>query len=71
MEQTIVQVWDYVVEEVSGTEPLRVLLSRLGAEGWELVHLSREASGDAAAPVKTLRARRGADYCAVLKRPRG
>lgn len=71
MEQTVAQVWQYLVEEVTGAEALRALLSRLGAEGWELVHLSRESSVDAATPVKTLRARRGADYCAVLKRPAG
>ncbi len=71
MEQTVAPVWEYVVEEVTGAEPLRALLCRLGAEGWELAHLSRQSSADGAAPVKTLRARRGADYCAVLKRPRG
>ncbi len=71
MEQVAAQTWEYVVEEVTGAEALRALLTRMGSDGWELVHLSREASVDGATPVKTLRARRGTDFCVVLKRPCG
>ena len=69
MEQTVLQKWEYFVEEMNGVDSLRSSLARLGGEGWELVNVLRGSSVEAVTPVKTLRVRKGDNYCAVFKRP--
>jgi hypothetical protein len=69
MEQTVLQKWEYFVEEMNGVDSLRTSLTRLGGEGWELVNVLRGSSMEPSAPVKSLRVRKGDNYCAVFKRP--
>ena len=68
MEQAVLTRWDYLVEELSSLDTLRIELSRLGKEGWELVNVVRGNAPDVSGPVKTLRIRKGDAYCAVFKR---
>ena len=70
MDQAVLQKWDYSVEEIHGVDALRSALSRMGEEGWELVNVTRGSSTEPVGPVKTLRARKGDAYCAILKRAR-
>ena len=69
MEQSVLQKWEYFVEEMNGVDSLRSSLRRLGGEGWELVNVLRGSSVEAVTPVKTLRVRKGDNYCVVFKRP--
>ena len=69
MDQMVLQKWDYCVEETSGADTLRSMLTRLGGEGWELVSVMCTGSAEHAGPVKTLRARKMDTYCAVFRRP--
>lgn len=70
MPQMLTQTWEYDVQEVQSLPALRGLLTRLGAEGWELVNVVRGDHGAATGPVKTLRARKEDAFCAFFKRPR-
>ncbi len=70
MEQAVLQKWEYVVEEINGIDSFRSILSRLGADGWELVNVTRGNSIDPVGPVKTLRMRKSDAYCAIFKRAR-
>ncbi len=69
MPQTLTQTWQYEVQEVYDTAALRALLTRLGAEGWELVNVVRGDRGGPTGPAKTLRVRKEDTYCVILKRP--
>jgi hypothetical protein len=69
MEQSLLQKWEYLVEEMNNADALRATLTRLGNDGWELVSVTRGSGVDASTPVKTLRVRKAEAFCVVLKRP--
>jgi len=69
MPQMLTQTWEYDAQEVQNLAALRALLTRLGAEGWELVNVVRGDRSAAAGPAKTLRARKEDAFCAFFKRP--
>jgi len=69
MPQMLTQTWEYDVQEVPNLATLRGLLTRLGAEGWELVNVVRGDRSGATGPAKTLRARKEDAFCVFFKRP--
>ncbi len=68
MDQAVLQKWEYHVEDFNSASRVNESLSRLGAEGWELVSVVGGNSADAAGPVKTLR-RKNDTFRAFFKRP--
>ncbi len=68
MDQAVQQKWEYLVEETNNLQGLRETLARLGSQGWELVNVVRGGGGEATAPVKSLRVRKGESFCLFLKR---
>ena len=70
MPQMLTQTWEYEVQEVYDLPALRSLLTRLGAEGWELVNVVRGGHNGPSGPAKTLRVRKEDAYCVFFKRPR-
>ncbi len=70
MDQAVLQKWDYCVEETNGVDALRLMLSRMGEQGWELVNVAHGNGVEPVGPVKTLRVRKGEAFCAIFKRAR-
>lgn len=71
MEQMVARKWEYHVEEFENTRDISGMnesLSRLGAQGWELVSISGGSTADGSGTTKTLR-RKNDPYRAFFKRP--
>jgi len=71
MDQLLLQKWEYRIEQfddIRDTKAISESLSRLGAEGWELVSISGGSTADTNSTAKTLR-RRTDPYRAFFKRP--